>query len=319
VTDAAARLPPASRYTPGMSRRYTRRTALLASVAFLTAGCAPVRSESSPPTGSRPLPSVPPTAVAADPTPTPAPVLPPVVDPQAVAERFRGAQASQWGLFVDGMQNELATTHSGAEPLVALTLDACGGSSGGGVDAALLDHLVAQGIPATLFLNQRWIESHAALARELAGMPQFELGNHGTAHRPLSISGRSAYGIHGTTSVDEVVDEIWSNHLTLSELTGYPPRWFRSGTAHYDEVAVAIARELGEQVVGFTVNGDGGATYHAATVESETCAVAPGGVVIAHMNQPDSGTAAGLAAATTTLLDEGYRFTLLDGAVSRVS
>jgi peptidoglycan/xylan/chitin deacetylase (PgdA/CDA1 family) len=178
---------------------------------------------------------------------------------------------------------------------------------------------VTRGIPATLFLNQRWIVSNDALARELAGLPQFELGNHGTAHRPLSISGRSAYGIHGTASVDEVVEEIWSNHLTLSELKGYPPRWFRSGTAHYDEVAVAIARELGEQVVGFTVNGDGGATYHAATVESETCAVTPGGVVIAHMNQPHSGTAAGLAAATTALIDEGYRFTLLDGAASRVS
>jgi peptidoglycan/xylan/chitin deacetylase (PgdA/CDA1 family) len=234
-----------------------------------------------------------------------------------VAERFRGAQAHQWGLFVDGVENELLVTHSGTTPLVALTLDACGGSSGGGVDEVLLDHLIRHGIPATLFLNQRWIESNEALARQLAGMPQFELGNHGTAHRPLSISGQSAYGIHGTTSVDEVVDEVWSNHLTVGQLAGYPPRWFRSGTAHYDEIAVAIARELGERVVGFTVNGDGGATYDPATVESEMRAFAPGGIAIAHMNQPDSGTAAGLAAATMALIDEGYRFTLLDGEVSR--
>ncbi len=233
-----------------------------------------------------------------------------------MAERFRGAQAHQWGLFVDGVENELPVTHSGSTPLVALTLDACGGSSGGGVDAALLDHLVKHGIPATLFLNQRWIESNEALARQLAGMPQFELGNHGTAHRPLSISGQSAYGIRGTASVDEVVDEIWSNHLTLAQMAGYSPRWFRSGTAHYDEVAVAIARELGERVVGFTVNGDGGATYSAATVESETRMAAPGGIVIAHMNQPASGTAAGLAAATVALIDQGFRFTLLDGEVA---
>ncbi|MDQ0574148.1 polysaccharide deacetylase family protein [Agromyces albus] len=239
------------------------------------------------------------------------------MDPLAVAERFRGAQANQWGLFVDGVENELAVSHHGSTPLVALTLDACGGSSGGNVDEVLLDHLVTQGIPATLFLNQRWIESNEALARQLAGMPQFELGNHGTAHRPLSISGRSAYDIPGTTCVDEVVEEIWSNHLTLSQLAGYPPRWFRSGTAHYDEVAVAIVQALGERVVGFTVNGDGGATYDAAAVESETRMLAPGGIAIAHMNQPGSGTAAGLAAATRALTDEGYRFTLLDGAASR--
>lgn len=241
------------------------------------------------------------------------------MDPQAVAARFRGAQPNQWGLFVDGVENEMTKTHTGSAPLVALTLDACGGSSGGGVDEALLDHLMRHGIPATLFLNQRWIESNEAWARQLAGLPQFELANHGTAHRPLSISGRSAYGIHGTTSVDEVVEEIWSNHLTLSELTGHPPRWFRSGTAHYDEVAVAIARELGERVIGFTVNGDGGATYDAATVESETRKLAPGGIVIAHMNQPGSGTAAGIAAATMSLIGEGFRFSLLDGSFSGVS
>ncbi len=244
-------------------------------------------------------------------------MLPPQVDPHAVAERFRGVQATQWGLFVDGVENELALTHAETTPLVALTLDACGGTSGGGVDEDLLDHLMTHGIPATLFLNQRWIESNEAWARRLAGMPQFELANHGTAHRPLSVSGRSAYGIEGTASVDAVVEEVWSNHLTLSELTGHPPRWFRSGTAHYDEVAVAIARELGERVIGFTVNGDGGATYDAGTVESETRTLAPGGIVLAHMNHPGSGTAAGLAAATIALIGEGYRFALLDGGTSR--
>ncbi|WP_411722614.1 polysaccharide deacetylase family protein [Mycetocola sp.] len=311
-----------------MSGGWTRRTALLAGVTWLTAGCAPLPSQSAQQAGPSTLPSASPLpGLTPGPTPapvlspapglSPAPVLSPEVDPQAVAERFRSAQAAQWGLFVDGVENELLVSHSGSTPLIALTLDACGGSSGGGVDSVLLDHLVKHGIPATLFLNQRWIEANEALARQLARMPQFELGNHGTAHRPLTISGKSAYGIQGTASVDEVVEEIWSNHLTLAQMTGYSPRWFRSGTAHYDEVAVAIARELGERVVGFTVNGDAGATYSAANVESETRTVAPGGIVIAHMNKPASGTAAGLAAATTALIDEGFRFTLLDGADAR--
>src|SRR3990170_2759361 len=112
----------------------TRRIALLAGVALLTASCAPARSHGSQPAGSRPLPSLPPTAFAASPSPSPTPVLPPEVDPQAVAERFRGARANQWGLFVDGVENGLAVSHHGSAPLVALTLDACGGSSGGSVD-----------------------------------------------------------------------------------------------------------------------------------------------------------------------------------------
>lgn len=196
-------------------------------------------------------------------------------------------------------------------PTVALTFDACGGPHADGIDQRLVDLLRREQVPATLFLNARWVGANTALAQDLANDPLFEIGNHGTRHVPLSVTGRSAYGIGGTRSVDEV----WDNHVLLSEMTGRAPRWFRSGTAHYDEVAAAIVSDLGELPVGFVVNGDAGATFSAAKVSHEVTAPATSGgaIVIMHMIRPGGGTAEGVRAALPVLRARGTRFVALSG------
>jgi peptidoglycan/xylan/chitin deacetylase (PgdA/CDA1 family) len=216
------------------------------------------------------------------------------------------------------VHNWLVDAGSTVSPTLALTFDACGGPGGSGVDRALLDLLEGEGIAATLFLNQRWIEANRTLADRLVASSLFEIGNHGSRHLPLSVSGRSAYGIDGTVDAPDAVEEVWANHQLLTSMVGKPPRWFRSGTAHYDEVATSIAVELGEQPVGFTTNGDLGATASAAQVATELRSAPPGGIVLAHMNQPAGGTAAGLAAALPDLRAAGVRLvTLSDGGGTR--
>ncbi|SOC46926.1 Peptidoglycan/xylan/chitin deacetylase, PgdA/CDA1 family [Blastococcus aggregatus] len=224
-----------------------------------------------------------------------------------VVARYAGMTPTAFGLDVPGVVNRLPTS----ERVVALTFDACGGARGSGYDAALIETLRATGTPATLFLNQRWIGAHPDLAAELAADPLFELANHGTVHLPLSVTGAAAYGIAGTTGAGEVFDEVDGNRRTLTELTGAAPRFFRSGTAHYDDVAVRIAGELGETVVNFDVNGDAGATSSARQVTAALQSVSPGSIVIGHLNQPTGGTAAGVAAALPRLTADGFRFVRL--------
>ena len=68
---------------------------------------------------------------------------------------------------------------------------------------------------------------------------------------------------------------------------------------------------MGDRLVTFSVNGDGGATFTPGQVRS-TVAGAPGGsIVICHMNHPEGGTAQGIAAAVPYLLASGYRFVRL--------
>jgi peptidoglycan/xylan/chitin deacetylase (PgdA/CDA1 family) len=194
------------------------------------------------------------------------------------------------------------------ETVVALTFDACGGPRGSGYDGALIDVLRSQAVPATLFVNSRWIDANPRVFSELVTDPLFEIANHGTRHLPLSVTGRSAYGIAGTQNVGEVFDEIAGNRHKLDRLLGKPPRFFRSGTAHYDDVATRIVTDLGEQVIGFDVNGDKGATLNSSQVEQALLTARPGSIVIGHMNQPQGGTAGGVAAAIPRLLGSGLRF-----------
>ncbi|MFC5664471.1 polysaccharide deacetylase family protein [Kitasatospora misakiensis] len=304
----------------------SRRTLLVATAGTALAACAPTASPAtsstmSPATSPVPTAAVEPPTVApptvtptATFTPTPAPTsaTPATLPARAViTARYAGVAPAAWGLDVPGVLTALPRS---AAPAVALTFDACGGPGGSGYDAALVGTLREHGVPATLFLNARWIDANPAVFDALAADPLFEIANHGTAHRPLSVTGRAAYGIAGTRDPGEVYDEIAGNQAKLTALLGRPPGFFRSGTAHYDDVATRIADDLGQRIAGFSTNADGGATLPAAQVQRELLDVAPGGIVLAHMNHPASGTARGLAAALPALLAAGRTFTRLSDA-----
>jgi peptidoglycan/xylan/chitin deacetylase (PgdA/CDA1 family) len=192
--------------------------------------------------------------------------------------------------------------------VVALTLDACGSSSGKGVDVRLIDFLIRERIPATLFINARWIDANPEIFRRLAADPLFEIANHGLRHKPASVTGRFVYGIDGTRDVNELIEEIELNARKIEDITGRRPKLYRSGTAYYDEVAVEIARALDHEVAGYSVLGDAGATYTAARVRSALLGVQPGDVILCHMNHPESGTAAGIISAVPELLRRGFTF-----------
>lgn len=220
---------------------------------------------------------------------------------QLVAE-FAGRRPTEWGLEVTGV-----VTRSPSQRTV-ITLDACGGPGGSGVDQELLATLRRLNIPATLFVNARWIHANRQLAAELGEDPLFELANHGWLHRPLSVTGGTAYGIPGTASVADAYDELTGCQDVLREAAGQPSRFFRAGTAYFDDVAAAMTRRLGMLPVNFSINADAGATMPPKAVASALSAAGPGDIVIAHFNKPGGGTAAGFRHALPRLRDGGIEF-----------
>jgi peptidoglycan/xylan/chitin deacetylase (PgdA/CDA1 family) len=235
----------------------------------------------------------------------------PAEDMQALTERiareFSGKVPKEWGESVTGVRNRLAT----GDKVLALTLDACGSPRGKGVDQKLIDFLAQEQIPATLFINARWIDANPLLFKRLTANPLFEIANHGMWHKPASVNGRTIYGIDGTKNVKELVQEIELNARKIEEITGKRPRFYRSGTAYYDEYAVQISQLLGHEVAGFSVLGDAGATFSAAQVKTALLASRSGDIIIAHMNHPEAGTGAGIMAAIPELKKRGFRFVRL--------
>jgi peptidoglycan/xylan/chitin deacetylase (PgdA/CDA1 family) len=214
----------------------------------------------------------------------------------------------QWGENVTGVVTHF---HSDKKE-IALTFDACGGSiKSSQYDSGLIEFLIAHHIPATLFINSRWIDSNPEIFMKLSSNPLFEIANHGTAHKPLSVEGKSVYGIQGTASAEEVIAEIQGNNNKIEKLTGKRPAFFRSGTAYYDEHAVALAHTIGMEIGGFSVLGDAGATFSAPKVTHQLTSAHSGDIILLHMNHPEGGTRDGVIEGINALQNEGFTFVRL--------
>lgn len=226
---------------------------------------------------------------------------------QILVSAYTARTPVEWSETATGVKTRLKT----GENVLTLTLDACGSRSGKGFDARLIAFLEKEGIPATLFVNARWIDANPEIFMRLAENPLFEIANHGLLHKPASVSGRKVYGINGTENVAELVNEIEQNARKVAALTGKRTRYYRSGTAYYDEIAVELSRELGHEVIGFSILGDAGATYSKEQVRSALLNARPGDVALLHMNHPGSGTAEGVMSAVPELRRRGFKFVRL--------
>jgi peptidoglycan/xylan/chitin deacetylase (PgdA/CDA1 family) len=223
---------------------------------------------------------------------------------QLYTDQYFDVVPSQWGEKVSGVRTRLDTE----DKVIALTFDACGSARGKGADSKLLNFLIREQIPATLFINARWIDANPGLFKQLAANPLFEIGNHGNLHKPASVIGRSVYGISGTKNIGELVDEIELNARKIEAISGTRPKLYRSGTAYYDEIAVQISQGLGQEVAGYSLLGDAGATWSAAQVKAALLKAVPGNIALLHMNHPEAGTGTGTIAAVPELQRRGFRF-----------
>jgi len=225
-----------------------------------------------------------------------------------IAQKYANEMPREWGEVVTGVNTRLATE----DKFIAFTFDACGTSElSKGYDKELIQYLIQENIPATLFISGLWIDANRDIFRDLAQQPVFEIENHGLRHRPASVSGRTAYGLLGTSNTGELIDEVQGNAKKIADFTGVQPRYYRSGTNYYDEVAVKITMELGYNVVGYSVLGDAGATYSREKVRDVLINVSPGSIILLHMNHPESQTAEGVMDAIPILREKGYRFVKL--------
>ncbi len=199
---------------------------------------------------------------------------------------------------------------SAADRRVALTLDACTG----GYDADLIDFLVRNRIPATIFATRKWLDANALGRAALkANLDLFDIEDHGENHIPAVIgAGRKVYGIPGEPDLVHLRREVQGGADAVAQLTGAAPHWYRGATAEYDQAAADEIRRMGYRIAGFSVNADAGATLGRAAIEDRLRHVRAGDVIIAHMNKPRSDTAEGLQPGLLALLRSGLVFVRLD-------
>jgi peptidoglycan/xylan/chitin deacetylase (PgdA/CDA1 family) len=230
-----------------------------------------------------------------------------IKDRNYITAKYGKADSEKFGEKLDGIISRFKP--SGKQ--VALTLDACGGS----YDRRITDYLEKKKIKATLFISGKWIDGHEKELKRLSEVSLFQIENHGTTHKPLTSDGRAVYGISGTRGVGEAYDEVMVNSDRLESITGRTPRFFRSGTAFYDDVSICMLNDLGISAAGYTISGDGGATYSKSKIIKTIKGAKPGDIILVHMNHPESDTYEGLVAALQELSDSGFEFITLSEVV----
>ncbi|GEO84299.1 MULTISPECIES: polysaccharide deacetylase family protein [Alphaproteobacteria] len=193
-------------------------------------------------------------------------------------------------------------------PRVALTLDACSGQT----DRRILDVLMAEEIPATIFVTGRWIRRNAEALALMAGRPDlFEIENHGLNHVPAIDRPGSVYGIETAGSTQAVVREVEEGAKWITGAGLAPPRWFRGATALYTASSMATIEALGYRIAGYSLNADDGASVAARTALRRIAAAHDGDVIIAHVNQPSRPAGAGVAEGLAVLKKRGAVFVKL--------
>lgn len=239
-----------------------------------------------------------------------APKAPTWTTHDAAMKKFGGQRPTYWGLTAPGVRTHFPTTTAAGKDAIVLTFDACGGTKFG-YDAGLIATLRKTQTPATLFINRRWAEHNPTIFKDLLADPLFDVQNHGVSHAPLSVNGRSAYGIKGTPTLSEAWYEVAACDWYMYQYWHHTPRFMRVGTAYADDVAARMVTFMGQTLVGFATNADAGASYPADTVYRETLKAKPGHIVIGHMNHPGGGTAPGMARAIPALKARGVQFRTL--------
>lgn len=232
---------------------------------------------------------------------------------EEITKKYKDKAPTKWSENMDGVMKQIESK----DKVIYLTFDACGGNEGNGYDKELIDFLIKEKIPATLFINYRWIEANQDTFKSLAKNDLFQIENHGYSHKPLSVTGKEAYKIKGTANIEEVYNEIELNSKKIEEITGRRPTFFRAGTAYYDEVAVNIAKDLGQTVTGFTIAGDGGATFNKDQIVKACSAPKNGSILLFHMNQPKKETYEGIKELLPKLKAEGYKFGKLEDTLKK--
>ena len=192
---------------------------------------------------------------------------------------------------------------------VALTFDACSGD----VDERILDELIADRVPATIFVTHRWLKRNAsATARLLAHADLFEIENHGESHVPAITDRPTVFGLPTAGSLSAVSQEVTRGAAAVTAAFGRCPIWYRDASARYSRDAVKLIGQLGYRIAGYSLNADVGASLPADTVSRRVRAARPGDVVIAHINHPERPAGAGVVEGIKALLARGVRFERLD-------
>ena len=197
---------------------------------------------------------------------------------------------------------------------IALTFDACPTGTPDEYDEKVIEILLREKVPATLFLSGRWVEKNVEKAKVLASRPQFEIANHGFYHPHMLEK-----------DDDRVLRELKRTQALLKKVTGRTPRYFRPPYGEVDGRVAKLAAEAGLVTIQYDLaSGDPDPDLSAKGITRAVLRDAQGGsIIVFHMNRKGVHTAEFLPEVIQGLRQKGFTFVtvgeLLQNAKSQIT
>lgn len=183
--------------------------------------------------------------------------------------------------------------------MICLTFDACPTGRRKEYDEKVIETLIKEKVPATLFISGRWAEKNPEKVRFLAGLKQFEIANHGYYH------------LHMTKLTDaRVRSELEQTQDILLRLTVMAPRLFRPPYGEVDDRLAKLACEEGLITIQYDIaSGDPDVSLSAEAITRSVLRQArSGSIIVFHMNGNGRRTAELLPSVISGLRAKGFEF-----------
>jgi peptidoglycan/xylan/chitin deacetylase (PgdA/CDA1 family) len=180
---------------------------------------------------------------------------------------------------------------------IALTFDACPTSLPDEYDEKVVDILIKEKAPATLFMSGKWVEKNPDKAKFLASQPQFEIAAH------------SYYHPHMTEKPDDRdLRELKRSRAIIKKTTGKTPRYFRPPFGEVDERVAKLAYDVGLTTIQYDV-ASGDPDPHLAPkriIRGVLQDAKNGSIIVFHMNHRGVHTAEVLPEIINGLRKKGF-------------
>jgi peptidoglycan/xylan/chitin deacetylase (PgdA/CDA1 family) len=192
---------------------------------------------------------------------------------------------------------------------IALTLDACGGAT----DQRILDYVVRNKIPTTIFVTSAWMKKNPQAINYMKDNAQyFQIENHGYAHKEAIQNKKGMYGLPTVNTQEGLAFEVETAAGDIHDHFGVTPTWYRTAGAMYDEPSLLWLTKHGWSIGGYTIAADAGATASKNTIVKNLSNAKGGDVILIHMNKPNSHVYAGLEKGLPLLKKKGFIFSFLE-------
>mgnify|MGYP001492356233 CR=1 FL=1 len=200
-------------------------------------------------------------------------------------------------------QEKVYTSFTSSDKEIALTFDACESNAPAYMDTSILNFIIKEKIPCTIFLGGKFCKRNMQKVKEISKYSFIDFGNHSYSHF-----------LHMEKLPDETfIKEIKDANDIIKDVIGRQPRFFRFPAGNYSAKTLHEVSELGLKTVHWSfASGDPDKKLSAGKIKNWVLAKAkPGSILIFHINGRGYHTGEILPQIVKTLKAKQYKFVLL--------